>query len=42
MAFPRQADDNPDATAMRRTYLRVAALEVAIVIALWLFGRMFS
>ena len=29
-------------TAMTATYAQVLILEVAILIALWLFGRMFS
>ena len=28
--------------AMTRTYVQVIALEVAILVALWFFGRMFS
>lgn len=46
MAISRQASDDspPDAgsAAMTRAYVQVLVLEIAIVVALWLFGRMFS
>jgi hypothetical protein len=29
-------------TPMTATYVRVIAVEIAIIIALWFFGRMFS
>jgi hypothetical protein len=29
-------------TPMTATYIRVLIVEVALVVALWLFGRMFS
>ena len=42
MAFAPGADRDPKAAAMKRIYVRVLALEAAILVALWLFGRMFS
>ena len=33
---------NVDDSPMTRTYVRVLLLEVAIVAALWIFGRYFS
>jgi len=42
MAFPPSTDRDPRGVAMKRVYVRVVALEVAIIVALWLFGRMFS
>jgi len=36
--MPRDIHDNP----MTATYVKVVILEAAIIVALWLFGRVFS
>ena len=36
---PRTANREPDRSS---TYVRVMVLEAAIIVALWLFGRIFS
>jgi len=41
MTRTRQTKDDAGDTAMTRTYVRVIALEVVIIVALWVFGRMF-
>ena len=41
-AAARRAGPPESDTPMTATYVRVIAVEVAIVIALWFFGRAFS